>query len=47
VSNLKAWTDGTHRGVADEHLNVYLDEYVSRPNRRATHMERTGYASLV
>ena len=29
---------GTHRGVADEHLPVYLDEYVFRHNRRATPM---------
>jgi hypothetical protein len=34
VSNLKAWMHGTHRGVGDEHLPVYLDEYVFRHNRR-------------
>jgi hypothetical protein len=28
VSNLKAWMDGTHRGVSGQHLQVYLDEYV-------------------
>jgi transposase-like protein len=38
ISNLKAWIHGTHRGVADEHLPVYLDEYVFRHNRRATPM---------
>ncbi len=38
VSNLKAWMHGTHRGVGDEHLPVYLDEYVFRHNRRATPM---------
>jgi transposase-like protein len=38
ISNLKAWMYGTHRGVADEHLPVYLDEYVFRHNRRATPM---------
>lgn len=38
VSNLKAWMDGTHRGVSDHHLPVYLDEYVFRHNRRATPM---------
>jgi transposase-like protein len=34
VSNLKAWMHGTHRGVGDEHLPVYLNEYVFRHNRR-------------
>src|SRR5215204_1771924 len=34
VSNLKAWMHGTHRSVGDEHLPVYLDEYVFRHNRR-------------
>lgn len=38
VSNLKAWMHGTHRGVSDEHLPVYLDEYVFRHNRRGTPM---------
>ena len=27
---------GIHRGVSDEHLLVYLDEYVFRHNRRGT-----------
>lgn len=27
-----------HRGVGDEHLPVYLDEFVFRHNRRATPM---------
>jgi transposase-like protein len=30
ISNLKASMDGTHRGVSDQHLPVYLDEYVFR-----------------
>jgi len=30
--------DGTHRGVSDQHLPAYLDEYVFRHNRRATPM---------
>lgn len=30
--------DGTHRGVGDRHLQVYLDEYVFRHNRRVTPM---------
>lgn len=38
ISNLKAWMHGTHRGVSDEHLAVYLDEYVFRHNRRGTPM---------
>jgi len=38
ISNLKAWLDGTHRGVGDKHLQVYLDEYVFRHNRRLTPM---------
>jgi len=38
VSNLKAWMHGTHRDVSDEHLPVYLDEYVFRHNRRGTPM---------
>jgi len=38
VSNLKAWMHGTHRGVSDQHLPVYLDEFVFRHNRRGTPM---------
>jgi transposase-like protein len=38
ISNLKAWMLGTHRGVGDSHLQVYLDEYVFRHNRRRTPM---------
>ena len=38
VSNLKAWLHGTHRGVGDPHLQVYLDEFVFRHNRRRTPM---------
>ncbi len=38
ISNLKAWMHGTHRGVSNEHLSVYLDEYVFRHNRRGTPM---------
>jgi hypothetical protein len=36
VSNLKSWMHGTHRSVSDPHLQVYLDEYVFRHNRRTT-----------
>ena len=38
ISNLKAWMHGTHRGVSNEHLHVYLDEFVFRHNRRGTPM---------
>lgn len=38
VSNLKAWMHGTHRGVSNEHLPIYLDEFVFRHNRRGTPM---------
>lgn len=38
ISNLKSWLQGTHRGVSREHLQVYLDEYVFRFNRRRTPM---------
>ena len=34
ISNLKAWLLGTHRGVGADHLQVYLDEFVFRHNRR-------------
>ena len=38
ISHLKTWLQGTHRGVSKEHLQVYLDEYVFRFNRRRTPM---------
>jgi transposase-like protein len=38
VSNLKAWLHGTHRDVSRRHLQVYLDEYTFRHNRRRTPM---------
>jgi transposase-like protein len=37
-SNLKTWLQGTHRGVSPEHLQVYLDEFTFRHNRRRTPM---------
>jgi transposase-like protein len=37
-SHLKTWLQGTHRGVSGEHLQVYLDEFVFRFNRRRTPM---------
>lgn len=38
ISNFKAWLHGTHRDVSREHLQVYLDEFVLRHNRRRTPM---------
>jgi len=38
ISNLKSWLPGTHHGVSAEHLQVYLDEYVFRFNRRRVPM---------
>jgi len=38
ISNFKSWMRGTHRSVSNEHLRVYLDEYVFRYNRRNTPM---------
>lgn len=38
ASNLKTWLQGTDRGVSPEHLQVYLDEFVFRHNRRRTPM---------
>lgn len=38
ISNLKAWLHGTHRDVSRVHLQVYLDEFVFRHNRRRTPM---------
>ena len=38
ISNLKSWLQGTHRGVSGDHLQVYLDEFVFRFNRRRTPM---------
>lgn len=38
ISNLKSWLRGTHRGVSGEHLQIYLDEFSFRFNRRRTPM---------
>jgi len=37
-SNLKTWLNGTHHGVEPKYLPDYLDEFVSRFNRRKTPM---------
>ncbi len=37
-SHLKTWLVGTHHGVSGQHLQVYLDEFVFRFNRRRTPM---------
>lgn len=36
--NLKTWLRGTHHGVSKKHMQVYLDEFVFRFNRRRTPM---------
>jgi transposase-like protein len=38
LSNLKTWLQGTHRGASAKHLQVYLDEFVFRHNRRRVPM---------
>jgi transposase-like protein len=38
ISNLKTWLGGTHRSVSGEHLQVYVDEFAFRFNRRRTPM---------
>lgn len=38
ISNFKTWLRGTHRSVSNEHLQVYLDEFTFRYNRRRTPM---------
>ncbi len=38
LSNLKTWLHGTHRSASAKHLQVYLDEFVFRHNRRRTPM---------
>ena len=38
ISNFKSWLRGTHRSVSNEHLQVYLDEFTFRYNRRNTPM---------
>ena len=38
ISNLKTWLRGTYRGVSEHQLQVYLDEFVFRFNRRLTPM---------
>lgn len=37
-SNLKTWLTGTYHGVDPKYLQVYLDEFVFRFNRRTTPM---------
>ena len=34
IGNLQQWLIGTHHGVSREQLQVYLDEFVFRHNRR-------------
>jgi hypothetical protein len=35
IGNLQQWLIGTHHGVSRSQLQVYLDEFVFRHNRRA------------
>ncbi len=36
--HFKTWLRGTYRGVSDNQMQVYLDEFVFRFNRRRTPM---------
>jgi transposase-like protein len=36
IGNLQQWLLGTHHGVSRDQLQVYLDEFVFRHNRRKT-----------
>ena len=36
ISNFKTWLRGTRRSVSNEHLQVYMDEFTYRYNRRGT-----------
>ncbi|HEV2415914.1 MAG TPA: IS1595 family transposase [Candidatus Dormibacteraeota bacterium] len=38
IGNFKTWLRGTYRGVSDHQMQVYLDEFVFRFNRRRTPM---------
>ena len=38
ISNLKTWLAGTHHGTSAKHLQIYLDEFTFRHNRRRTPM---------
>ncbi len=38
IGNLQQWLIGTYHGVSREQLQVYLDEFVFRHNRRKTPM---------
>jgi hypothetical protein len=38
IGNLQQWLIGTYHGMSREQLQVYLDEFVFRHNRRQTPM---------
>jgi hypothetical protein len=38
IPGLKTWIAGTHHGTSARHLQVYLDEFTFRHNRRRTPM---------
>ena len=44
ISSLKTWLQGTHKHVPVEHLQVYLDTFVFRFNRRRTRWLRPDLA---
>ena len=45
ISNFKTWLRGTYRGVSDHQMQVYLDEFVFRHNRRRTPL--AGFQTLL
>lgn len=45
IGNLQQWLIGTYHGVGRHHLQVYLDEFVFRHNRRRTPM--AGFQTLL
>jgi transposase-like protein len=44
-SNLKAWLNGVHHGVGQQHLQAYLNEFTFRFNRR--HWPMNSFRSLL
>ena len=41
IGNLQQWLLGTHHGVSRDQLQVYLDEFVFRHNRRKSRWRRS------
>lgn len=44
MGNMKRWLLGTFHGVCRPELQVYLDEFVFRHNRRATRRRRSRHS---